>query len=167
MDIFGNRFDITKGKPKAAGIGPVQVIDVNGNCLTFMSAYNRLGTVIAAGQPVTLDVDQTYHRKAIANATTGSEVYEYTGVAKNHMPVAIGALAWFQIGGKAKALVDGTDAVVAGDALEVINGGTSFIKAASARDLATGAIAGAAQAAASAVLIDVELIPERHSIESA
>jgi hypothetical protein len=166
MDIFGNRFDITKGKPKAAGI-EVQTVDVSGNCLTFLSAYNRLGTVIAPGQPVTIDSDHTYHRKAIANATTDSEVYKYTGVAKNHMPVAIGALAWFQIGGPAKALVDGTAAVVAGDALEVINAGTSFIKAASARDLATGAIAKAAQAEASAVLIDVELIPERHSIESA
>lgn len=166
MDIFGNRHEITKGKPKASGI-LVQVIGADGRCRTYLSAYNRVTGGTAAGQPVSLDYDQTYGCKAIANATTDSEVYLYTGVAKDHMPVPYGALAWWQIGGKAKALVDGTSAdVAAGDALEVINGGTAFIKAGSARDLATGAIAGAAQAANSAVLVDVELIPERHSIEA-
>ena len=89
----------------------------------------------------------------------------HTGAAQ--VPVAEGALWWFQIGGPGKALVDGTADVVAGDALEVLNTGTAFIKAASARDLATGAIAGEAQAANEAVLIDVEFIPERHSIEAA
>ena len=164
MDIFGFRFNIIKGRPKASGI-LVQDIGVDGKTRTYLSAYNRLGAEIAAGQPVTLDYDQTYSVKAIANVTTGSEVYKQTGAPQVKVPA--GDLWWFQTGGPGKALVDGSAAVVAGDALEVINAGEAFIKAASARELATGAIAGVAQAVASAVLVDVEFIPERHSIEAA
>ena len=164
MDIFGFRFNIIKGRPKASGI-LVQDIGVDGKTRTYLSAYNRLGSEIAVGQPMTLDYDNTYGCKAIANATTGSEVYKQTGAPQVKVPAA--KLWWFQIGGPGKALVDGSAAVVAGDALEVINAGTAFIKAASARELATGAIAAVAQAVASAVLVDVEFIPERHSIEAA
>ena len=165
MDIFGNRFSMLNGKPKAAGIR-IQDIGADGIVREFISAYNCVGSDLVKGQVITIDYDQTYHCKAIANATTGSEVYKLTGAPQT--PVSTGALWWFQIGGKGKALVDGTaEDVAAGEALEVLNTGTAFIKAGAARELATGAIAGEAQAANSAVLIDVEFIPERHSIEAA
>ncbi len=163
MDIFNNRFEIVKARPKGAGI-IAQVVGTDGKIRTFESAYNRVGSVLAIGQPITIDYVATYFVAAIANATTSSELYKKTGVALKVMQ--INELWWFQIGGPGKALVNGTsDDVVSGDGLEVINGATSFIKAGSARELATGAIALAAQAANSAVLVDVMLIPEPHSIE--
>lgn len=164
MDIFGNRFDIFKARPKAAGI-IVQDIGSDGKLRTYISAYNRVGTVLAKGQPITIDYVATYMVAAIANASTGSEVYKQTGGALKVMQ--INELWWFQIGGPGKGLVDGTSAdVTAGNALEVLNTGTAWIKAGTARDLSTGAIALAAQAANSAVLVDVLYIPERHSIEA-
>ncbi|MBW7995366.1 MAG: hypothetical protein FVQ81_02100 [Candidatus Glassbacteria bacterium] len=164
MDIFGNRFNAIKGRPKAAGIEALD-IGVDGKCRYFISAYNRVGTELAKGQPVTIDYVITYMFGAIANATTGSEVYKKTAGALR--VTAINELAWFQTGGKGLGLVDGTADVAAGDALEVINAGTSWIKAGSARELATGALALVAQAADSAVLVDVLYINERHSVEAA
>lgn len=164
MDIFGNRFDIFKARPKAAGI-IVQDIGSDGKLRTYISAYNRVGTVLDKGQPITIDYVATYMVAAIANATTGSEVYKQTGGALK--VTQINELWWFQIGGAGKGLVDGTTDVAAAEALEVLNTGTAWIKAGTARDLSTGAIALAAQAANSAVLVDVLYIPERHSIESA
>ena len=164
MDIFGNRFEIIKARPKGAGI-VAQVVGTDGKIRTYISAFNRVGSVLAVGQPITIDYVPTYFVAAIANATTGSEVYKQTGVALKVMQV--NDLWWFQTGGPGQALVDGTADVAAADALEVINAATSFIKAASARDLATGAIALVAQTSATAPLVDVMLIPERHSIEAA
>jgi len=164
MDKFELSFDMVKSAPRAPGIR-VQVIGDDGFCRSYISAYNELGAEAAVGRPLMLSYDKLTGDEMVAPATTGSEVYVYTGVPTR--PVPDKELDWFQIGGPCKGLVDGTADVTAGDALEVLNAGVAFIKAGSARDLSTAALASVAQAANSAVLVDIMLIPERHSIEAA
>ena len=164
METFLNsRFNPVRNPvPPAPGL-EIQFVDKDGKVKQYISAYNLLGAAVAKGQPATIDYIETYGVGAIANADTGA-VFVRTAVFVRAQ--AAGELCWMQFGGEADALVDGTAAVVVGDALETIAAGTAFIKAASARDIASGAIALQAQAAASAVLVKVQLIPEQHANEA-
>lgn len=165
METFMNsRFNPVKNPvPPAAGL-EVQFVDEDGKAKSYISAYNLLGAAVVLGQPATIDYIETYGVGAIANADTGA-VFVRTAVFVRAQ--ASLDLCWLQNGGEADALVDGTGDVVVGDALETIAAGTAFIKAASARDIASGAIALEAQAADSAVLVKVQLIPEQHANEAA
>lgn len=164
METFLNsRFNPVRNPvPPAPGL-EIQFVDEDGKVKQYISAYNLLGAAVAKGQPATIDYIETYGVGAIANADTGA-VFVRTAVFVRAQ--AAGELCWMQFGGEADALVDGTAAVVVGDALETIAAGTAFIKAASARDIASGAIALQAQAVASAVLVKVQLIPEQHANEA-
>lgn len=154
------RFSPVARPPTAPGV-LVQIVDAGtARTKTFLSAYNRVGAAVKQGQVATINYVTTYGTAAIANATKTFPVR--TGVFMYRQ--AADDLCWLQIGGKAKALVDGTTDVAAGDSLEVLNTGTAFVKDTTARSALSGAIALEAQAANEAVLVDVELIPEQHTI---
>ena len=165
METFmDSRFNPVRNPvPPAPGL-EVQFVDTDGKVKQYISAYNLVGAAVVLGQPATIDYIEVYGVGAIANADTGA-IFVRTAVFVRAQ--AAGDLCWLQKGGEADALVDGTADVVVGDALEVIAAGTSFIKAASARDIASAAIALQAQAADSAVLVKVQLIPEQHANEAA
>lgn len=141
-------------------------IPPNGKGVTL---YNDTGSTIARGDIVTVGYDPDgveniiEPKRAIANATTAFPVY--TAVAIED--VVDGSVGFFQIEGECQAFIEGTDAVVKGDFLEVLNTANEWIKDGAARTTVSGAIALAAQGAAGNVLTKVFLIGEQHTIAAA
>lgn len=127
----------------------------------YIAVYNETGAARERGDVATLAYSNDYGTEAIAVATTTFPVC--TVVFLDAVPA--NGLAWVQIAGEcAEAKVDGTTNVAAGDFLEVINGGTAFIKDGTARTTVSAAVACEAVTADAATLAKVVLIPEQHTI---
>jgi len=105
----------------------------------FLAVYTH--AALTKGQPYQITYGTTSGQELVSVAPATTTIFHYIGVPWRSE--SKGVLAWLQIKGPCDALVNGTTDVVAGDYLEVLNGGTYFVK-----DHATRTAKGAAKMAA-------------------
>lgn len=134
-----------------------EILSVDGK--RYIAAYTTDG--VAAGAVVMIAYGEVAGQEVLAATTATVAFPVMTAVAP--AIVAVTTLAWFQIGGLCEASVEGTAAVAAGDFLEVLSTEADFKKDGT-RSAESAAVAVDAQAAASAVIVTVFLIPEQHVI---
>ncbi len=146
---------INRSVEEDQGVGGA--IKVSGNA-KFIYAY--VTNSIARGTPRVLLASVTAGQiPLVAAAPVTSAIPQRIGVTTVATGSAGAGYQWIQIEGDAYALVDGTPAdVVAGNMLEVLTTATSFIQdGGSTRTVGSVGFAKEAQAANSAVLIEVYL----------